>query len=53
MPQVVETSRQAQFLIPAAISLGCGIMFATVITLLLALFPSSTQGIAHAHSLAD
>jgi hypothetical protein len=29
-----ETSRQAQFLIPAAVSLAYGIMFATVITLI-------------------
>tara|TARA_R110002050_G_scaffold71891_1_gene154572 strand:+ start:2771 stop:5944 length:3174 start_codon:yes stop_codon:yes gene_type:complete len=35
MPLLGETSRQAQFLIPAAVSLGYGIMFATVITLLL------------------
>ncbi len=35
MPLLGETSRQAQFLIPAAVSLGYGIMFATVITLIL------------------
>ncbi|MDO6461695.1 efflux RND transporter permease subunit [Granulosicoccaceae sp. 1_MG-2023] len=35
MPLLQETSHQAQFLIPAAVSLGYGIMFATVITLLL------------------
>ncbi|KKN57075.1 hypothetical protein LCGC14_0566020 [marine sediment metagenome] len=35
MPLLGETSRQAQFLVPAALSLGYGIMFATVITLLL------------------
>tara|TARA_R110002049_G_scaffold305176_1_gene501454 strand:+ start:1090 stop:4257 length:3168 start_codon:yes stop_codon:yes gene_type:complete len=35
LPLLGETSRQAQFLIPAAVSLGYGIMFATVITLLL------------------
>lgn len=34
-PLLSETSLQAQFLIPAAVSLGYGIMFATVITLLL------------------
>ena len=34
-PILGETSRQAQFLIPAAASLGYGILFATVITLLL------------------
>ncbi|MCP4751014.1 MAG: efflux RND transporter permease subunit [Proteobacteria bacterium] len=35
VPILAETSRQAQFLIPMAISLGVGIMFATVITLIL------------------
>jgi multidrug efflux pump subunit AcrB len=35
MPMIMETSVQAQFLIPMAISLGFGIMFATGITLLL------------------
>ena len=30
-----ETSRQARFLIPMALSLGFGILFATLITLLL------------------
>jgi multidrug efflux pump subunit AcrB len=35
MPLLQETSRQAQFLIPAAVSLAYGIMFATVITLIL------------------
>lgn len=35
MPLLGETSRQAQFLIPAAASLAYGIMFATFITLLL------------------
>ncbi|HIJ78391.1 MAG: efflux RND transporter permease subunit [Desulfobulbaceae bacterium] len=35
MPMIFETSVQAQFLIPMAISLGFGIMFATGITLLL------------------
>jgi len=35
MPMIFETSVQAQFLIPMAISLGCGILFATAITLLL------------------
>ncbi len=37
-PMMLETSRQARFLIPMAISLGFGIVFATVITL--ALVPS-------------
>jgi Cu/Ag efflux pump CusA len=34
-PMIFETSVQAQFLIPMAISLGFGILFATGITLLL------------------
>jgi multidrug efflux pump subunit AcrB len=33
MPLLGEFSRQAQFLIPAAVSLAYGIMFATIITL--------------------
>ena len=35
MPMIVETSVQARFLIPMAISLGFGVLFATLITLLL------------------
>ena len=34
-PIILEKSMQAQFLIPMAISLGFGILFATFITLLL------------------
>lgn len=34
-PMIFETSRQAQFMIPMAISMGFGILFATAITLLL------------------
>jgi len=34
-PMIFETSRQARFMIPMAISLGFGILFATVITLVL------------------
>ena len=34
-PMIFETSRQARFMIPMAISLGYGILFATGITLLL------------------
>lgn len=37
-PMIFETSRQARFMIPMAISLGFGILFATIITL--ALVPS-------------
>ena len=32
---IFETSRQARFLIPMALSLGYGILFATLITLVL------------------
>ncbi len=35
VPLLSETSLQAQFLIPAAASLGYGILFATLITLVL------------------
>lgn len=35
MPMLLETDMQAQFLIPMAVSLGFGILFATAITLLL------------------
>ncbi len=34
-PMIMETSRQARFLIPMAISLGFGVLFATLITLVL------------------
>lgn len=34
-PMIFETSRQARFLIPMAISLGFGLLFATLITLVL------------------
>jgi multidrug efflux pump subunit AcrB len=34
-PMIFETSRQARFLIPMAISLGYGILFATLITLVI------------------
>ncbi len=34
-PMIFESSRQARFIIPMAISLGYGILFATVITLLI------------------
>ena len=35
MPMVLETDMQARFLIPMAVSLGFGILFATFITLIL------------------
>jgi multidrug efflux pump subunit AcrB len=34
-PMIFETSRQARFMIPMALSLGFGILFATIITLVL------------------
>jgi multidrug efflux pump subunit AcrB len=34
-PMIFEKSRQARFMIPMAISLGYGILFATLISLLL------------------
>jgi multidrug efflux pump subunit AcrB len=34
-PIILETSRQARFLIPMAVSLGFGILFATLITLVM------------------
>jgi len=34
-PMILETSRQAKFLIPMAVSLGFGVLFATAITLVL------------------
>ena len=34
-PMILETSFQARFLIPMAISLGFGVMFATVVTLVM------------------
>ncbi|MEE3268728.1 MAG: hypothetical protein VX229_07825, partial [Pseudomonadota bacterium] len=33
-PMILETSRQARFMIPMAISLGFGMLFATMILLL-------------------
>ena len=35
LPMIFETSRQARFLIPMAISLGFGILFSTLIVLVL------------------
>ena len=35
MPMLLETDVQARFLVPMAVSLGFGILFATVITLFL------------------
>ncbi len=42
-PMIFETSRQARFLIPMALSLGFGLVFATVITLII--IPSLYLGV--------
>jgi multidrug efflux pump subunit AcrB len=34
-PMILERSMQARFLVPMAISIACGLMFATVIILIL------------------
>ncbi|MCD4831201.1 MAG: efflux RND transporter permease subunit [Anaerohalosphaeraceae bacterium] len=47
-PMIFETSLQARFLIPMAISLGYGILFSTVITLILV--PSLSMILEDAHS---
>jgi len=57
-PMIFETSRQARYLIPMALSLGYGILFATVITLVLVpclyLVVADLQGIyARDRSTAD
>ncbi len=49
-PMIFETSRQAKFIIPMAISLGFGIIFATTITLLL--IPSFYLAIHDLYTLA-
>ena len=35
LPMLLETSMQAKFLIPMAVSLACGVLFATIVILLL------------------
>ncbi|MEZ4528746.1 MAG: efflux RND transporter permease subunit [Desulfobacterales bacterium] len=56
-PMIFETSRQARFLIPMAISLGFGVLFATVITLLLVpslyLIVEDVQGLFRAETVTD
>ena len=49
LPILFETSLQAQFLIPMAISLSFGVLFATFITLILvpAFYFMLTDGIAY------
>jgi multidrug efflux pump subunit AcrB len=55
LPIMTETSMQAQFVIPMAISLGFGILFATVITLFLvpALYLLQLDGMARTRYLWD
>jgi multidrug efflux pump subunit AcrB len=55
MPIMLETSLQAQFVIPMAISLSFGILFATVITLFLvpSLYLLQLDGLARARYLWD
>ncbi len=48
-PMIFETSRQARFLIPMALSLGYGIIFATLITLVLV--PSLYMAVEDAKAL--
>ena len=50
-PMIFETSRQARFLIPMALSLGYGILFSTAITLILA--PSLYMMIDDLHRATD
>ncbi len=50
-PMIFETSRQARFLIPMALSLGYGILFSTAITLVLA--PSLYMMIDDLHRMTD
>jgi len=49
-PMIFETSRQARFLIPMALSLGYGILFATLITLVLV--PSLYMAVEDFHRFA-
>ncbi|MCB9494065.1 MAG: efflux RND transporter permease subunit [Desulfobacteraceae bacterium] len=52
MPMILETSRQARFLIPMAISLGFGVLFATIITLVMVpCFYLMTEDIKKAYKL--
>jgi multidrug efflux pump subunit AcrB len=50
-PMLLETSLQAQFLIPMAVSLGFGVVFATVITLILV--PVTYRILEDAHQLFE
>ena len=48
-PMIFETSRQARFLIPMVISLGFGVLFATLITLIIV--PSGYMALEDIHGL--
>ncbi len=50
-PMIFETSRQAKYLIPMALSLGYGILFSTAITLILA--PSLYMMVDDMHNFFD
>ncbi|NNM27216.1 MAG: efflux RND transporter permease subunit, partial [Phycisphaerales bacterium] len=50
-PMIFETSRQARFMIPMAISLGYGIVFATAITLVIV--PSLYMLVEDVHGAAQ
>jgi len=50
-PMIMERSLQAQFLIPMAVSLGFGVLFATVITLLL--IPCGYMILEDVHNLVE
>lgn len=50
-PMILERSLQAQFLIPMAVSLGFGVLFATVITLLL--IPCGYMILEDVHNLVE
>jgi multidrug efflux pump subunit AcrB len=50
-PMIFETSRQARFMIPMALSLGYGILFSTVITLILV--PSLTMILEDIHLMTN
>lgn len=51
MPMLTETSLQARFLIPMAVSLAIGVMFATLITLII--IPAAYLILEDARSLAE
>ncbi|MGE0086901.1 MAG: efflux RND transporter permease subunit [Desulfococcaceae bacterium] len=56
-PMILETSRQAKFMIPMAISLGFGVLFSTIITLMLVpslyLIVEDVQGLFRTERVPD